>query len=328
MPAGGQQTLQTADGRVDVVGLRQWNLAMLADSIQHYAPGVSLFQTVECTKALSGQLKFPGVYFLKTIVGQQGDRAESVLLFLVEHEDAGRIKWRKEPGKAAPDAARWKRLQRTVVDSGAARWSEGDIVNPLQYYPLYRKRGAAAALERAAFAVSDSAQAMRFWQVLEQQNQPADKALALATLRSDANRQHRMFAAAVLTNFDRDDDAWHALVGALRDPYTGVNHTAILALSGLMREYPRPVAWRHALPSLRAVLDGTNLEAFTLLLQLLTRTAIDPALAVPLMKGRSTLVVELAGVNDRRSRQIAVDFLRAISRQPDTTSWRTWLAGL
>lgn len=114
----------------------------------------------------------------------------------------------------------------------------------------------------------------------------------------------------------------------MRDRSTRVNHAALLALSGLTREAARPVSWVPALPGLRAVLDGTNLEAFTIVLRMLTRTSIDPALAASLMKGRSSLVVELAGVQDARHRRIATDFLRAISGLPEGTQWRTWLASL
>jgi hypothetical protein len=50
VPASAQRFIETVDGRAEVIGLERWTPVMLADSLGLHAPGVSLFQTRECTK--------------------------------------------------------------------------------------------------------------------------------------------------------------------------------------------------------------------------------------------------------------------------------------
>jgi hypothetical protein len=155
--------------------------------------------------------------------------------------------------------------------------------------------------------------------------------MALATLARDGNWRNRVVAAVLLSNFAQSDSAWWALADALRDPMGVVSGTAAQVLAHLPNAASHTVDWAPATPTLRAILDGTNLFAHNEMMEVLAATRVDPALARPLLGGGGFLVLAKLGAQGQVERQAAHRFLVQIAGRDlgdDPAPWRTWVKGL
>ncbi len=324
-----QQFIESAEGRVEVIGLKRWTAAMLADSLGLHVPGVSLFQTKECTKALTGKLHFSSVFIDKMIfAGQEGKSAQSVIIRLVEPQDSGRIVWRAEPRDSGRVQMAWRDLALVLGDSAMTYFHEGEM-EPLQVYGNFLQLGSDSALKKIAFMPWNRARTLLFWKVLKRHNAAKDRDLAIRVLQQDGNRRNRMMAAAILANFPNEDVSWRALADAVRDSYTGVNRAAIMSLQSLANSFARPVDWAPSAHGIRAILDGTNIAEFMSFTRVLVQTSVAPALAPTLLKGGGELIVAHADANDRRSHELAIALLTRLSGRPAIgTDWRTWIGSL
>lgn len=326
-PASAQSFIDTPEGRAEVIGLKRWTATMLADSLGVHAPGVSLFQTRECTKALTSRLHFSSVFIEKFVDGRPGDNAQSVVIRLVEPQDSARIRWRHEPLDSPPARAEWADLFR-VLSTPDGTFAEPDLANPLGMYGLFL-RDSSAARQQAIAVGFDANRAVAFWSTLRTHRTRRDRDLALASLSADGNPRNRMVAAAILANFPQSDEVWRALADGLRDPYPGVSVAAMQSLTLLGNGFARHVDWRPAAANLRAVLDGTNLPAFLSLMQVLHQTSISPALAAPLLRGGGELVLANARAADERSRRAAIALLLDLSgRTTPLADWGKWIESL
>jgi hypothetical protein len=91
------------------------------------------------------------------------------------------------------------------------------------------------------------------------------------------------------------------------------------------------VNWAPATQSVRAILDGTNLFAHNVMMEVLTATKVDPALARPLLKDGGDIVLGKLGSQGMMERQTAHRFLVQIAGSDlgDTPArWHDWLRGL
>ncbi len=322
-----QQFIESPEGRVEVIGLKRWTAAMLADSLGLHAPGVSLFQTKECTKALTSQLHFSSVYIHKTIIGGQ-ENVQSVVIRLVEPQDSGRMVWRAEPRDSGRVQMAWRDLALVLGDSALTYFHEAEL-EPLQRYGQFLQFGADSALKRIAFTRWNPTRTLVLWKTLQRHRTGNDRALAIRVLRQDGNRRNRMMAAAILANFPNEDVAWRALADAVRDPYTGVNRAAIMSLQSLANSFARPVDWAPSAAGIRAILEGTNISEFIAFTRVLVQTSIAPTLAPRLLKGGGELVVAHANAIDPLSHDIAVALLMRLSGRPaNGTDWRRWIESL
>jgi hypothetical protein len=142
----------------------------------------------------------------------------------------------------------------------------------------------------------------------------------------------RVAAAKALKSFSENDGAWRALAACLRDADFHVSEECRQSLSGLRREAPRKVDWAPAEADLSALLRGTNLFGFMELVQTLTATSIDPAMAAPLLRNGGARLV-LAHFEARHDPEhAAAHALLAQLRGDDlgdrAALWQSWLAAL
>ena len=142
----------------------------------------------------------------------------------------------------------------------------------------------------------------------------------------------RIAAAKALKNFGTRDGAWRALVAGLRDPDPQVAGTCQQSLNWLRRHAPRKVDWRPAEADLSAVLRGTNLFGFVELVQTLTATAIDPAMAGALLGhgGGRLLLAHLDARHDveHNAARALLAQLRGEDLGDRVAPWQAWLGAL
>jgi hypothetical protein len=191
----------------------------------------------------------------------------------------------------------------------------GDEVAPaldlaVREYLTFVDEGADAARSRLAaldWAAAELPKVAELWRWLAARDDDASRRLASWRLDHDPSWEARRASAAVLVNSSDDDAAWWALADGLRDPDDRVAGVCLAGLHALVTRRARPVDWRPAVPTLQALLSGTNLFAYPQLCKLLVATEVDPALAPALAPAGAPL---LAGFLDCQS-----DALRGAARR-------------
>lgn len=325
-PRGGaaQTAYDSPRGRVEVLGLRRWTLAMLRDSVRRYVPGQELHDAA-CMVTLRDSLHFAEVSVTRSQSAPPGQPRRAFLTIkLVEPEQASRVRWDARPRNAfsamLPDYAP---LVLPLTDStGGLR--RGRVLYWLQF-----AAGAEREAEVRGAPASTRADGALVAAFLDARRGDADRARAARVLAGDGYWVNRMVAAAVLSSFPAADSTWWSLVRALRDPHEGVREAAAMALRGMP---PRPVDWGPSTADLRPLLDGTNLPAIADVFALLTRTQVDPALAAPLLRGNAEWVLEHLGAESPAGSDAAHRLLvrlragRDLGR--DRAAWAAWVASL
>lgn len=324
-----QAVLDSPNGPLEVIGLRRWTLQMLQDSIAAKAPGQSL-RSHACAAILQQKLGFPAAavnYFVTETVDGSRTR-DRVIVTVVEPQDSALVRWRSVgAGSALPDD-RWARLRHVAFDSARLRVNE--LLFALQFYGQYRMEPEAAAARLRGIEPSATGFAETFWRALAEYGTPADLAASLAVIAQDSSTHHRLFAVMVLANFAAHDDAWRAAAAAMRDPEPYVRDAASGVLRVMARHGARVVDWTPAGEDLRALIGGTNLWAYRPLLDALARTGVEPALAGPLVRGNSAMLVAHLRAASPEAREVAVAFARQLSGRPSASAAEliAWAEGL
>jgi hypothetical protein len=316
---GAQAILENDQMRLEIIGLKRWTVPMIQDSLSRYAPKDSLMSHA-CAAVLRSTLKFADASVSYRETDAFGRPMKPYLaVTVVEPQDSALIRYR--------DAYRDSLL-------GRAEWATAERVFEKHNHAFQ------SAIQRPEFLssrtplrVADSAMrpALPLRRFLREHRTPRDQRLALATLASDGNWRNRVVAAVLLSNFAANDSAWWALADALRDPEGTVSATARQVMFGMRRVSPRTVNWAPATPTLRTILDGTNLFAHDEMMQVLAATRVDPSLARPLLSGGGFLVLAKLGAHEPTQREGARAFLVQVAGRDlgeDPASWRAWISGL
>lgn len=275
------ESYHSPEGLVEVIGLRRWSLAMLRDSVRARRPGMELHDAA-CMIVLRDSLGFPDVLVSEMIyLAQPGAQPQRFLVLkVVEPRDSSRVQWRR----ASVDSFQVLRPSYSPLIMGATdsagQFQVGRLLFPLQYAAAPQRLAAVLErmpAERRADAETD---AKRLQEFLASQRTENDWRMALNAIRYDGAYANRVAAAVVLANFADRDSSWLALTEALRDGNEAVRSTSLTVLQTLS---PHPIEWKSSVPTLRALLGGTNVQASEAVFSMLARTSVSPALAAPLL---------------------------------------------
>jgi hypothetical protein len=311
--------LELPNARLQVIGLKRWTLSMLQDSLARRAPGQSLASHA-CAAVLRKTLGFPDAAVQYYGPGfQREDTKGFWAVTVIEPQDSARVRYRPEPEDSLPDPPGWAAALEVIEQ---------------------QNRAFQAAIQRPAFLLAsvlpdtldpDLLPARPLLEFLLTHGTSADRRQALRILTKDANGMHRALSAVLLARFAEDDSTWGTLVDALRDPNGIVSATASQVLGTLGHALPRTVNWTPFVPSLRALLDGTNLFAYNTVLTLLAQTKVSPALARPLLRGGGELLVAKLRSQDPFASHAAHRLLVQLAGEDlgvDAIKWQRWLAAL
>lgn len=323
-PSGAQVAYDSPRGRVEVLGLKRWTLAMLQDSVRRYVPGQELHDAA-CMVTLRDSLHFAEASVAQFTMAPPGQPARSYLTIkVVEPELAARVQWdlraRNEFSAMLPSYAS---VVLPITDSTGGL-SRRRLYFWLQF-PDSAKRHA-ALLRAPAAARADGERVAVF---LASHHGEADRARAMRVLAGDGFWVNRMMATVVLSNFSGQDSTWWALVRALRDPHVGVREAAGMALLGMPS---RQVDWRPATVDLRLLLNGTNLTAITDVFNLMAQTAVAADLAPALLRENADWILEHLGSETPMAGDAAHRLLVQLNAGHDLgrtrRAWAAWTRSL
>lgn len=313
------------NARVEVLGLRRWTLRMLQDSVAHYAQGATL-ESAACMVILRDSLHFADAAVESFTNWQPAGSPERKYLVIkvVEPSSRGRVRWTA----ARPDS--FTTLQPAVAPLVMPLSKPDGSVNvtrllfPLQFY-------ARDSVARARVLGNERTRddAIRLWTFLDAHRSDSDRVAAMRTLRNDATPINRMAEVMELANFTERDSTWYALAEALRDPHHWVRNAAAMVV-GNARTHR--IDWGPAAPTLRLLVNGTNVDAMTTVFHMLAKTEIAPSLAAPLLRNDGAWVLEHLRAELADSRTTAHQLLVQLNGGRDlgdtAAPWARWIRTL
>lgn len=285
--------LQPGLENLEILGLRNWTVSMLADSIERYRPGTSLTDAA-CAAVLRDNLGFPDAAVLRFRDGR-------VVLTVIEPGDTGRVALRVVSTTSPPIAGPWDSI------AALARLSPFGVEFATNMFPLW-VRG-----EGVPVARDDSVTAFAVWTLLGSAKSQRDFRSALDAVKRHPQSASRAAAAHYLIRYPEHDDTWLGLVNALRDTAWTVRGAANSVLGTLRRSHARAVDWTGATEDLRFLLAGTTLTFHTEVVRLLLATEIATDLASALVTpAAETLLREQANAHHEYLRLPAASFLERL----------------
>lgn len=310
------QVVETEEGPVEFLGLEHWTPERVRDTLAAVRPDVGLHSGA-CAAALRHEIGFPSAHVASYGSSFPGVPEGYTAIVLVEPEEADRVRYGEPPPDSLGPVEGWEDAYALFP---AKRWAWMMAIQGIEDPPRLRR----------PLPDSTSFPAVRGF--LAAHRTEEDRLRALAVLESDRNWINRSIAAAVLSGFPDHDETWWALVRAARGvgPRDYGTSEPIVALQTLARE-ERAIDWSPVAEDLRAILDGTSLDAFTSILTVLRRTSVSPDLAEPLLAGGGDLVLaHLRSVNPHL-RVLARGFLAQVSGEDfgeDADRWAVWIDSL
>jgi len=305
------------DGRtLEVLGLRRWTVAMIQDSLARYAPHDSL-QSHACAAVLRYKLGFADASST-TFVAPDG--TSRVVVAVREPQDSTRVRYRLVKLDSLHSRVDW----RVATDIMQRR---PDIFWRATQNYLRHDRSATLTWRSR----EDSTAAAALVGFLSTRTSPNDLRTARRVLGASSNMYDRAIAALVLANFPQRDEAWWALVEALREIDGPVKSVAAATLVAMSRGHPRRVPWTPVASGIHAMLDGTSLFEVPALLEVLARTQAGPKDAIGFLRNGGDMVVRYLDSSEPSlasgSRTLLVQ-LHGGDLGSSSQAWRDWIATL
>lgn len=309
------QSVKTDRGTVEFVGLQNWTLSQVTDSLKIIAPNQSLHF---CAAVLKHDIGFAEA----DVTQFMSDTGLHSIVTVVEPADSNFVNYVKAPNDTLDIPATWKPL----VDS--LRSNRSGFDTSFQLYDWVLKGQPDSAYAKLKRGPVSEKYGKSIWNNLQKLNTPSDKMRAIWHLNNDGNPYHRTVAASILTNFAQDDAVWWNLVHALRSEDVNTVFASLFALRTLTQSGEYSIDWSPAVQDIKYLLQGTNTLAFQPTMELLSKTKISPSLAANIFSDSYNLVLSYQNLNYEHASKTAQDFLAQISDKEFTTNeeWKSWLS--
>lgn len=281
------QVVETDRGKVEFIGLEQWELNDLTDTLRTISPDRDLSA---CAADLRYRLGFPAA----SAIGYLRDGAIYTVITVIEPQNKDRIKYISSPSDTLPVSPHWE-LAIQIMEDDLQSFNHA-----LYSYAHVLAEGKESARSSLSDWV-DKENVEAMWDFLQDHNSPEDHEVALWTLKSDGNFINRIVAIAILANFSEYDLTWWTLANSLRDPADRVSGAATTVIGAMARADPKSVNWEPAFSSLQYLMQGTNLFAYNTVLSILPKTGITRKLATQLLNddSKSLLLAYLEAENEQ-----------------------------
>lgn len=316
--ASSQQVLVLPDRTVEFIGLQNWTMAMVQDSLAVHSPADSIHKHT-CAAALRYRLGFAEAASVAYLDGG----TLYVIVSVVEPQDSVRVRHRYLPLDTADFREEWHEAVQVIR-------TRPDLFHIAVdgYSPDFSVRG----LQPPPHLGPDSAQVLRIWRFLAARRSEEDFRIAMAVLTDGAPVIYdRMVAAAILANFSDRDVTWWVLADALRESDGPVKATAGTVLAASAARGPRRVRWGPAASTIHALLNGTGLFEMRRVLEWLPRMGAGPEYSKEFLAGGGEMVLAYLAAEHGPTRELAHRFLVAMRGddcEERADCWRDWITSL
>lgn len=264
------QVVETERGKVEFVGLNNWSVDALVDTLRSISPDQSLHA---CAADLRYKLGFADA----SAIGYFNDGDLYTVITVIEPQDKKYINYLDEPSDSLETVSDWK---------DGIELLENDFQGfniAIQNYGSVLFDGKKSAKENLPDWIN-AENVERVWNFLLDHNSRYDMNLALWILNSDKNYKNRVIASSILANFSEYDLTWWILLDNMRYPDARVSGTSMAVINSLSQTNPKDVNWKPALHSVQHLLRGTNLFAYNTTLDVLPKTGLNKDLAKDLLR--------------------------------------------
>lgn len=311
--ASAQNVLRPSDSKtVEVIGLEDWTLAMLQDSVRKYGDGVPL-DSYACAQVLRGRLGFADASVQRTRMVGPGPAREYVAVSVVEPTDSVRVR-RRAVGRDTLGFPRgWEGMETLLRRHGIVGFA---LVNGLR--------------EGSPEVREDSAAVRRAWAFVNGQQTADGYTFAARVLDAHPNYHARVLAAAILREAPADDALLYTLLRAMRDDVDMVGNLAGPIAARMAAQRPG-FDWAPAAADVHAMLNGTALYSLNDLLRALSASGVDGRMAAPFLAGGGHAVLARLGSEEPRMWAGAHRLLVALRGEDlgrDPAAWRAWIDSL
>ncbi len=264
------QVVDTERGKVEFVGLNNWSVDALVDTLRSISPDQSLHA---CAADLRSKLGFADA----SAIGYFDNGDIYTVITVIEPQDKKYIKYLDEPSDSLEIVSDWKE---------GVKLLENDFQGfniAIQNYGRVLFNDKKSAKENLPDWVN-AENVERVWDFLLDHNSGDDMNLALWILNSDKNFKNRVIATSILANFSEYDLTWWVLLDNMRYPDARVSGTSMAVINSLSQTNSKDVNWKPALHSVQHLLRGTNLFAYNTVLNILPKTGFNRELAEDLLR--------------------------------------------
>lgn len=303
------QVVDTKRGKVEFIGLEQWNVNELVDTLRAISPNKTLHA---CAADLRRKLGFPDA----SAIGYY-DKNKNIytVITVIEDQYRDQIEYLNVPSDTLQPVKEWeKTLNVFQKDPQSFNWA-------IQFYGNVLQKNKEKASEDIPNWINKE-NIMAVWNFLLEHQSVKDKELAYWILKSDGNYKNRMIAAAILANFTESDYTWWMLIDEMRFPDARASNVAQAVVNTTLETKPRIVNWQPAVHSLKHLMEGTNLFAYNTVLEMLAQTGMDEKLATQLLTERASWLLQAyLESNFQKVRDYGQTFLSAFMEEKENRDW-------
>ncbi len=297
------QPVKFANGVVEFLGLKKWNCSELVDTLKSIDPNGSLHA---CTAILTQNLNFADA----SVSTFRNNDSIYTIVTVIEPEESVRVNYRTISENNIAIDNDWYEFRSYLEDPNIVQIG----IQLYGYILLKEYENGKAKIENFKDYI-DINKIYEFWFLLSKHKTDIDKEEAIKIINADSDKQKRIIATIILSNFSDSEGSWLNLVKALRDPDQEVRLVANATLNMFSNNFNRDIDWTPVSESLHYLLNGTNLLSFTTLLDVLRKTNITSELGAKLLKHNSELILAYFNAKNDMIREKAKIFLSHIYKQ-------------
>lgn len=305
------QVVDTERGKVEFVGLNNWSVDALVDTLRSISPDQSLHA---CAADLRYKLGFADA----SAIGYFIDGDIYTVITVIEPQDKKYIKYLDEPSDSLEIVSDWKE---------GIELFENDFQGfniAIQNYGRVLFDDKKSAKDNLPDWINLE-NVEKVWDFLLNQNSRDDMYLALWILNSDKNYKNRVIASSILANFSEYDLTWWTLLDNMRYPDARVSGTSQAVINSISQTNPKDVNWKPAFHSVQHILRGTNLFAYNTVLNVLPNTGLNRELADVLLRDEQIqkLLRAYLDAEFKRVREYGQEFLSSVyNKIEEGSNWQ------
>lgn len=312
------QVFETERGKIEFLGLKKWDAQTLLDSMKYLSPNKPIHA---CAGQMKSDFGFTDVCSYFHIKDYNDLSTLYSVVTIIEDNIDGKIIYLKRPVDSLALLKQYRDCA-DILNNNPSLYFAG-----IQTYHLYKEGNIDSAKNSLATFSIKSKEVMPFWEYLLSKKNIDEMNLALWVLNNDLNLMNRKVALAILLNFSNYDSIWWTVLNLQRFKDSQLSSPAISTLRALGKS-PRKVNWGPATASIINIINGTNLFAFQITLEILTKTEISPELANSLLKNSSELIISYLNAKHDITREVAIKFIQQVSGEKDlknSNDCKMWL---
>lgn len=269
----------TETGKIEFVGLENWEAKDLIDSISGLNPNGRFHP---CAATLKSELGFADA---SVLMYMDENKKFYTVVKVVESNRIDKIHYKNVCDYKLPVIEKFKNIEPLLGERNR------DFDSALRTYKYHTEAKPDSAKNIIEWMGTESKNVEKIWKFIEEHNTIEDYELAKWILNNDGNLVNQKCALLILMNFSEFDATWWTLLDLLRSDNHRIESAASHILQYFYKSCKRQIDWSPAINSVEYLLNGTNLFAYDHVLIVLTKTSVNKDLLAELLPDVKELLI-------------------------------------